>query len=86
MIYKEDFINRMASDFDFTKESTRLFYDAFIATLKKFFAEKESVFFYNFGTFQLKEYPTGKKKYLVPKFEAARDYRRALRGEIESAR
>lgn len=85
MIYKDRFINRMAEDNDFTKESTRTFYDAFIETLKNYISEGEDIFFYDFGIFKLKEYPTGDKKYIVPKFEASRDYRKRLRGEIENS-
>lgn len=85
MVYKEDFISRMAKEHDFTKESTREFYDAFLETLGKYLIEEQDVMFYNFGAFRMRKYRYDKTDNRVtrPVFEISRDF--VKRAEREKA-
>lgn len=83
MVYKEEFISRMAKENDFTKESTRLFYDAFIDTLGKYLLEGQEVQFTGFGTFKMKSYRYNSTNDRVtrPAFEISRHFYRKAEGE-----
>jgi nucleoid DNA-binding protein len=83
MVYKEEFITRIAKENDFTKESTRLFYDAFIDVLGKYLLEGQEVQFTGFGAFKMKSYRynSTSDRVIRPAFEISRHFYRKAEGE-----
>lgn len=90
MLLREDFINRLAQK-GYTKNDAGIILDDFIRTIEEILVEGESVMFYGFGTFDVRERvervcidPQTKERivipsYRTPKFTAGKSFKRAVK-------
>lgn len=90
MLLREDFITRLAQK-GYTKNDAGVILDDFIRTIEEILVEGESVMFYGFGTFDVRERvervcidPQTKERivipsYRTPKFTAGKSLKRAVK-------